>query len=141
MPITHPTIRQLTDTVWWTEVLNRWNADATIRVKLAGIGTVRFTITDEQFHIVAHWDDAGLVSEISNFVTIPNPYIGISGTARNWQAFAGGQYSAAASILTRRLSFAGPFQIGMKYAKGFDQLALVARTVRDGDSQSEDCQP
>lgn len=118
----------LTSRDWWSSVLNAWNADDDALHSLAGLGSVELQVVPLGFRLQVHWNSLGAANLVPAADLDPLVQITIAGTGDNWYKFLRGEFTAAGSILTRRLLFNGPFAVGLKYAKGFDRLSVVART-------------
>ncbi len=114
---------------WWQKFVIIWNA-AEFRSSLAGLGVVRFEVTEHSSDpAFVYWDKDGqakIVDETDRSVTQ------FSASLKNWKAFIGGELPAAKAVIQGRIVFRGNLIHINRYRTSFDYLADVARAVDEG---------
>ena len=111
---------------YWSRFADIWNA-AEFRQSLAGLGVVRFEVTEHASDpAYMYWDKDGvvkLVDETDRSVTR------FSATLPNWHSFISGELPAAKAVIQGRIVFRGNLIHINRYRTAFEHLAEVARAV------------
>ena len=111
---------------WWLRFAVAWNEGRFVK-DLGGLGLIRFSVSMSSTKpVCVNWDSDGFAT----VVEVESPDIPtFSATASNWHAFIEGEFSAVRGIFTGRIRYKGPLRRIIRYAKRFDRMAEVARTM------------
>ena len=121
------------DPSWWRALCEAWSSSAS-KHELAGLGTVRFAIVDQDVPDAwIEWDDTGTARARVPATTRAR----FAATTDTWSQFISGRLGAAKGVLSGQITFHGELKLILPYIDAFDRLAEIADqlpVVRSGST-------
>ncbi|HTK83177.1 MAG TPA: hypothetical protein VL633_12895 [Bacteroidota bacterium] len=120
---------------WSRKFVDEWNAIPDSARVLKGMGAVRFvSVGAESVSTIMSFDSTGkawLPGSGGVFLMTADSIPTFTAKLEKWAEFMEGKFNAVAGVLTKKISYKGPFTLAIKYGFQFNKVAPVGKRIAE----------